>query len=375
MANDTQQQDRTEQATPKRREDARKKGDVPRSRELIMTCVMITGASSLLMLAAPMGGDIMQGMTDGLAIERRQIFDAGYLPQAFAVMAVDAFLALVPLGIAMFLAVFAGAASIGGLSFSMSALAFKGERLSPMKGLKRIFSANSVNELVKAIAKFSLVAVAAVSWLWYRADDLLQLGRQPVRTAIVDALEICGVTLLLVSTTLIIITLFDVPFQLWNHSKKLKMTRQEVRDEHKDTEGRPEVKSRIRSLQQQIANRRMMEDVPDADVIITNPTRYAVALKYDDNAMRAPKVIAKGKDIVAANIRERAAEHNIPSFEAPPLARALYGSTKLGQEIPAGLYTVVAQVLAYIFQVRDLAKHAGHIQKPILPNIDESLYT
>jgi len=375
MAKDSQQQDKTEQATPKRRDDARKKGDVPRSRELTMTCVMITGASSLLLLAGPMGSNILQGMSDALSIDRQHIFDTAYLPQAMATMASHAFLGLLPLGLFVIMAVFAGAALIGGWSFSMSAVAFKAERLSPIKGLKRIFSANSINELVKALAKFVLVAAGAGSWLWYSADDLLLLGRQPIRSAIADALHICGVTLLIVSTTLIVIALVDVPFQLWNYNKKLKMTRQEVRDEHKDTEGRPEVKSRIRSLQQQIASRRMMEEVPNSDVVITNPTRYAVALKYDDSAMHAPKVIAKGKDLVAARIRELAEANDVPSFDAPPLARALFHGTRLGQEIPAGLYTVVAQVLAYVFQIRDLARSAVEIPKPILPDIDESLYS
>lgn len=374
MADDTQQQDRTEQATPKRRRDARKKGDVPRSRELTMTCVMIAGASGLLLLAGPMGSNVLEGMSASLFIDRQHIFDAGYLPHAFATMVSHALLGLLPLGLVVLTATFAGTALIGGWSFSMSAVAFKAERLSPIKGFKRIFSANSLNELVKSLAKFALVALMAVFWLWYSADDLLHLGRQPVRPAITSALQTCGISLLIVSTALVPIALLDVPFQLWNYNKKLKMTRQQVRDEHKDTEGRPEVKSRIRSLQQQIANRRMMEEVPNADVVITNPTHYAVALKYDDSTMRAPKVIAKGKDLMAARIRERAEASNVPRFSAPPLARALYHSARLGQEIPAGLYTVVAQVLAYVYQIKDLARSAVEVSKPVLPDIDESLY-
>ena len=375
MADDTQQQDKTEQATPKRREDARKKGDVPRSRELTMSCVMIAGASGLLLLAGPMGSNVIEVMSSSLSIDRQHIFDAGYLPHAFATTMSHALLGLVPLGLIVLLAAFAGATLIGGWSFSMSALAFKAEKLNPIKGFKRIFSANSLNELVKALAKFSLVALVAVFWLWYSADDLLHLGRQPIRPAITSALQTCGISLLIVSTTLILIALADVPFQLWKYNKKLKMTRQEVRDEHKDTEGRPEVKSRIRSLQQQIASRRMMEEVPNADVVITNPTHYAVALKYDDSSMCAPKVVAKGKELLAARIRERAEASDVPRFSAPPLARALYHSTRLGQEIPAGLYTVVAQVLAYIYQIRDLARNAVAIPKPVLPEIDESLYS
>lgn len=375
MADDKQQQDKTEQATPKRLEDARKKGDVPRSKELTMTTVMLTGASGLLLLAGPMGTNIIQGMSASLSIERQQAFEVGYLSEVLAEKMSHALAGLVPFGMLVLIAVFAGAAVIGGWSFSMSAVAFKAERMSPVKGIKRVFSANGLNELVKALAKFALVAVAALSWLWYRSDDLLVLGRQPVRTAITDAIQLAGVSFLIVSTALIFIALVDVPFQLWNHNKKLKMTRQEVRDEHKDTEGRPEVKSRIRTLQQQIATRRMMEEVPNADVVITNPTHYAVALKYTDGSMRAPKVVAMGKDLIAARIRELAEKNNVPLFNAPPLARALFNSTRLGQEIPAGLYTVVAQVLAYVFQIRDLARNAVVIPKPELPDIDESLYS
>ena len=152
------------------------------------------------------------------------------------------------------------------------------------------------------------------------------------------------------------------------------MTRQEVKDELKETEGRPEVRARIRNLQQEVARRRMMEAVPDADVVITNPTHFAVAIRYDDARMGAPKVVAKGKDLLAARIREIAEEHRVPQFSAPPLARALYRSTKIGQEIPTGLYTAVAQVLAYIFRIRDgLKPGESRPEKPV-PDVDESLY-
>lgn len=375
MAEEKPQEDKTEQATPKRIEDARKKGDVPRSRELTMTTVMITGTSGLLLLAGPMGNNVLRGMAGSLSIDRQQIFDVSYMPAALAAKMSHALLGLIPLSLLILIAVFAGATLLGGWSFSASAMAFKAGKMNPIKGIKKIFSANGLNELVKALAKFTLVATAAVSWLWYRAEDLQHLGRQPVDTAITNALQIAGVSFLIVSTSLIFIALVDVPFQLWNYNKKLKMTRQEVRDEHKDLEGRPEVKSRIRTLQQQIASRRMMEDVPTADVVITNPTHFAVAIKYEDGLMRAPRVVALGKDIIATTIRELAEASGVPLFSAPPLARALYHSTRLGQEIPAGLYTVVAQVLAYIYQIRDLARNAVEIQKPNLPFIDESLYS
>ncbi len=371
---DEQQQDRTEQATPKRREDARKKGDVPRSRELTMTGVMLAGASALLFLAAPLGSSIVGGFERSFSIERAAMFDPSYLPRAFGAAAVEAMLGLAPLAIVLLLAVFGSATLIGGWSFSMKAAAFKGSRMDPIKGLKRIFSANSLNELVKSMAKFFIVGLIAVLWLWWSVDELLMLGRQPVKEAVLAALQLCGVSLLVISCGLILIAMADVPFQLWSYQKKLKMTRTEIRDEFKETEGRPEVKGRIRQMQQQAAQRRMMEDVPTADVVITNPTHFAVALKYDPNGSGAPRVVAKGKDLIAARIREIATDNRVPLFSAPPLARSLYRSTKLGQEIPGALYSAVAQVLAYIFQIRDAALPAHKWPERPDPVVDESQF-
>jgi flagellar biosynthetic protein FlhB len=371
---DEEQQDRTEEATPKKLEDARKKGDIPRSRELTMTGVMLTAATTLLFMVEPMLQDIRGGLSGALQISREHIFDTSYMPGAFAALAGSAFAGLIPLGLILLAAVFLGATSIGGWSFSMKAAAFKGDRLNPIKGLKRVFSANSLNELVKAMAKFFLVAIIALSWLWWSVDELLSLGREDAAVAVPHAMEIAGLSLLIVSCALILIALADVPFQLWNFRKKMKMTRQEVRDEFKEVEGRPEVKSKIRALQQQIATRRMMEDLPTADVVITNPTHFAVALRYDENSMGAPTVIAKGKDLMAKRIREVAAEHNVPLFSAPPLARSLFRSSKLGQEISPGLYAAVAQVLAYLMQLNAAMKTGTRWPEVPVPDIDESQY-
>ena len=366
------QQDRTEQATPKRREDARKKGDVPRSRELTMTGVMLAGTGGLLLMAGPMSRNLLQAFSSGFEIERAQLLDTASLAPAFATIAGTAFKSLAPFAVVLIAAVFLSAVAIGGWSFSMKAMSFKAERMSPLKGIKRIFGPNGLNELAKAIAKFSLVAVFAVTWLWWSADDLLALGRQPVSTAIHGAARIIGVSFLVVSTSLVAIAAVDVPFQLWQYSKKLKMTRQQVKDEHKESEGRPEVKSRLRALQQQVATRRMMEDVPKADVVITNPTHFAIALKYDNNAMGAPRVVAKGKDLVAKRIREIAAENGVPLFSAPPLARVLFRVTDIGEEIPARLYSAVAQVLAYIFQLNETLRPGQKRMAPPVPDVDES---
>jgi flagellar biosynthetic protein FlhB len=373
---DEQQQERTEQATPKRREDARKKGDVPRSRELTMTGVTLSGAAALLCMIEPFSARIANALRGAFEIDRDAIFDTGTLIDSLAAMGGGAILGLAPLAIILIAAALLSAVSIGGWSFSTSALAFKGERINPLKGVKRVFSPNSLNELIKAMAKFVIVAIIAVLWLWWSVEDLLGLGKEPVATAIAHSLKIAGTSFLVVSSGLILISMADVPFQLWNYQKKIRMTRKEIRDEYKETEGQPEVKARIRQLQQQAATRRMMEEVPNAAVVITNPTHFAVALRYDESRMNAPVVVAKGKDLIARRIREIAAENNVPLFSAPPLARALFRSARVGQEISPGLYTAVAQVLAYIFQIDAAATSGGAVPLPErpVPEIDETLY-
>jgi len=374
MEQEQQGQERTEQPTPKRRADARKKGDVARSRELTMAAVTLSGAAAMLMLAGPIGRDLLAAFSGGLSLERAMVFDDRYLAVALGDAFGTALGGLLPFAVVLLGAVFLGAAAIGGWAFSFEAVSFKGERLSPAKGIKRIFSANSLNELVKALAKFSVVAAIAVAWLWFEVDELLGLGREPIGTAIAHAIRICGVSLLVVSSGLILIAAADVPFQLWQYQKKLRMTRQQVREEFKETEGRPEVKSKVRALQQQAAQRRMMEELPTADVVITNPTHFAVALRYDEASMSAPKVIAKGKGLIASRIREIAAEHDIPLFSAPPLARALFRTTDIGGEIPAGLYTAVAQVLAYVYQLSETIGSGRRPPAPPVPEVDEDRF-
>ena len=369
---DQPQEERTEQPTPKRLKEAREKGEVPRSRELTMTGVMLTGAAGLLMLAGPMGGRIVENFRRGFDIERGRIFDTDYMAMSLGEQFVGAFRGLIPFIVLLVFAVFLSSAALGGLNFSAKALAFKPERLNPISGLKRIFGANALNELIKSIGKFTFVALLAMLWLWYCFDELIGLSRESVRMAIAHALTICGWSLLVVSCGLIGIAAIDAPFQKWQFTKKMRMTRKEVKDEMKETEGRPEVKSKIRQLQQQVAQRRMMEAVPEADVVITNPTHFAVALAYDDGRMGAPRVVAKGADLVAARIREIAEEHRVPLFSAPPLARALYASTEIDEEIPAKLYTAVAQVLAYVYQLKTTLKPGQKRMPPPVPDVDES---
>lgn len=368
---ENQHQEKTEQATPKRLEDARKKGQIPRSRELNTLGVMLAGAGALILMGEQLGAGIAQMMRQGLVHERAQAFDTAHLGGALNVALLNALMTLVPFMAVVSVAAIATPMLMGGWSFSTQAMAFKAEKLNPGKGLKRIFALRGLLEMLKAMGKFLLVGTMAVYWLLWLADDLLSLSQQPVNNALYNSAYLCALSLLVLSAVLVVVAAIDVPFQLWDHSKQMRMTKQEVRDEAKDTDGKPEVKSRIRQAQQEMAQRRMMEEVPKADVIVTNPTHFSVALKYDQSKMRAPRVVAKGADLVAARIREVAEQHNVPLFSAPPLARALYASTKLGSEIPMNLYSAVAQVLSYIYQLNQAKQSGGLFQEPEKPSLDD----
>ena len=353
MAEGDSSQEKTEQPTPKKLRDSAKKGQIPRSKELNTMSIMVLGASGLLLLGGSMLGSLSQMMISGFTLSRAEILDPGTIFVRFEEALWMALSGISPfLGLMTIAAIFTPL-MLGGWAFSGDQIAFKGERINPLAGLKRIFSAKGLMELVKAMAKFIFVSSVAVLFMRWKLEEFLHLGQEPFMQALTHAAWLFGYSFLTMSSALIFIAAIDVPFQLWDHSNKLKMTMQEVRDEMKETEGRPEVKSKIRGLQQEMAQRRMMEDVPSADVIITNPTHYSVALKYDPDNMAVPVVVAMGKDLIAFKIREIATENNIEIFEAPPLARALYAQSKIGEEIPGPLYFAVAQVLAFVFQLKN----------------------
>jgi flagellar biosynthesis protein FlhB len=371
MAENEDGQERTESATPKRREEARRKGQIPRSRDLSAAAVLMTGGVGLSVLGSQLGGDLYSLMQRGLTLTREQVMDDAQLVPAFAGAAFDGLMATLPvLGLLLLAAVLAPLV-LGGWTFSTEALMPQFNRLNPLAGIKRIFAMRSIVELMKALAKFGVVAVIAALVLWKDASALLALGREPTAQAIMHAVSLSGSALILISAGMLLIAGVDVPYQLWQYAKQLKMTREEVRREMKESEGSPEVKGRIRQLQQQMARQRMMQDVPKADVIVTNPTHFAVALKYDDKRMRAPVVVAKGVDVVAARIREVATEHSVPIFEAPPLARVLYKNVDIGGEVPASLYVAVAQVLSYIFQLRTARRTGAQAPQPPVVDVSE----
>lgn len=367
-------QERTEQATSKRLREAREKGQIPRSRELNNMVMMLAASGGLVLLGQGMLNGLLEILRKGLRMEREAALAPDAMTRFLGQLLGDGLFLLAPFFLLMIVAALLGPVVLGGWSFSTEALSLKWERLDPVKGMGRVFSWRGLVELAKALAKFAVVAAVAVALLWSMAGELLGLGFEAYEQAFAHGLSLFLKAFLVLSVALVLIAAADVPFQLWDHARQLRMTRQEIRDEFKETEGRPEVKSRIRRLQREMAQRRMMQEVPKADVVITNPTHYAVALRYDQNRMRAPRVVAKGADLIAAQIRGVAAQHRVPVFSAPPLARAIYFSTELNREIPAGLYLAVAQVLAYVYQVKMHVAGGARPEPPTdLPVPDEFL--
>lgn len=367
MADQDKAQERTEQATPKRLQDARKKGQIPRSRELNTLALLLASAVGFFFL----GDGIMQGlsglMQKGLQISRADIFNMHAPIILFGQAAMSALWLLTPLILLLVLVSLAAPLALGGWTLSTSSMKFKFSRVSPAAGLKRMFGSHGAMELFKALVKFLLIGIMMLALLWSKADELIHLGIETPEAALVHTGNLLVWAFLLITLPLIVVVLADVPFQIWQHTKQLRMTRQEVRDETKETDGNPEVKGHIRKLQREMAERRMMAEVPKADVIITNPTHYSVALRYDQSRMRAPQLVAKGRDLIAAEIRRVGDEAGVMSVQAPALARAVYYGVELNQEVPAALYKAVAQVLAYVYQLKTARKE--HSEEPLLPEL------
>ncbi|HDY85843.1 MAG TPA: flagellar biosynthesis protein FlhB [Methylophaga aminisulfidivorans] len=356
-------QDKTEEPTAKKLDDARKKGQVPRSKELTTVIVLIASAAALFFSGSQIIRALGDVMKDSFKFTRKELFDPMAMVHKF-IHTID----MIAFDLGLFLAVtvvaaLAAPALIGGWNFSGQAMAPKANKMDPLKGLKRIFGPQGLVELGKALGKFLLIGAISIAILWGVRDQLLTLGTQEVNVAMTDLGYLILWVFLAITASLILIALIDVPFQLWNHTRQLKMTKQEVKDEMKQTEGNPEVKGRIRRMQIQLSQQRMMQDIPTADVVITNPTHYAVALRYDQTNEGAPTVVAKGADIISQQIRLVAENNGVPILAAPPLTRAIYYSTEIGDEIPSGLYIAVAQVLAFVFQLRRYRNQGGNKPK------------
>ncbi len=363
MAENQSAEERTEKPTPKRLREAREKGQVPRSRELNTLMVLLAAAGTLLLLGERMIEGFTGLMRHGFVLERQALLDPATLPARMAGSLVDGLLLMAPLLAVLVVVAALSPLALGGWTFSTKAVAFKLEKLDPVKGLGRIFSVKGLMELGKTLVKFLLVAAVSVLVLHSELAQLLSLDQESVREALAHAGSLCLWAFLLISAALVVVAAVDVPFQLWQHNKQLKMTLKEIKDEQKETEGSPELKGRIRAIQREMAQRRMMQEVPTADVVVTNPTHYAVALRYDREGDAAPRVVAKGTDLMAQQIRTIAEANGVSVVSAPPLARALHALVEIDQEIPAELYVAVAHVLAYVYQL-DAARRAGRRPPP-----------
>lgn len=369
MAENEDGQEKTEDPTSKKLEEAREKGQVARSRELGSVVVMLFGALGLIFF----GGMLLDACRDvfqlNFSVDREALMDPDVGMHKLLESGQRVVMALIPFFIVLALSAIFIPPMVGGFNFSMQALAPKLSKLNPLSGLKRMFSAQSLMELGKSLGKFFLVATAAVLILKMYSMRFLSLGFQDPVSAMEEGISIVMWAFFFLSSSLILIAVVDVPFQLYQYNKQLMMTKQEVKDEYKDTEGKPEVRGKIRAKQRELAQARMMQAVPKADVVITNPTHYAVALKYDPEKHLAPVVVAKGVDFIAEQIKKVAIANDVMILRAPPLARSIYYHTELEREIPQGLYVAVAQVLAYVFQLKRFHEGKGHNpgQQPEFP--------
>ncbi|PMS37791.1 flagellar biosynthetic protein FlhB [Trinickia symbiotica] len=353
--------EKTESATPRRLEKAREEGQVARSRELASFALLSAGFFGVWALSGPIGLHLQAMMRGAFTFNHAYVVDTNRMLIGAGTASREGVIAVAPVLALTALAALLAPMALGGWLLSSNVLQFKPERLSPIAGIGRIFSINGPIQLGMSIAKTLVVGVIGVLAVLHHKNEILALPSEPMLKAIGHSLSLvavcCGTTV----AGMFVIAAMDVPYQLWSFHKKLRMTKEEVKREHRENEGDPHVKGRIRQQQRAMARRRMMAAVPKADVIVTNPTHYAVALQYADGEMRAPRVIAKGVNLVAARIRELADEHNIPLLEAPPLARALYHNVELNHEIPGTLYNAVAEVLAWVYQLRRFRRDGGDV--------------
>lgn len=369
MAEQSSDQEKTEPASPRRLEKAREEGQVARSRELATFTLLLGGVVGLWSTGALLYDQLGGVMEQAFLFERREAMETmPMLSQALSLGQRSLF-SLIPLFVLLTLIALLSPALLGGWLFSSKSLKPQISRLNPLKGLQRMFSSQALAELAKAIAKASLVGGVGVYFLYLHRGEALGLMKLPVPAALASALELIAIACALMVMTLIVVILIDVPYQLWSHAKKLRMSKEEVKQEFKEAEGDPHIKGRIRQQQQAIARGRMMSQVPNADVVVTNPTHYAVALAWNEGNMGAPRVVAKGVDAVAARIREVASEAGVPLLEAPPLARTLYQHVDLDREIPIDLYNAVAEVLAWAFSLKRAASEGS--EPPPIPDAIE----
>ncbi len=352
--------EKTEPASQKRIDDARKEGDVPRSRELATFTVLMTSGVGLWVFGGSLVRQLSATLVSGLSLDREQIYNSDVLINRVATDIGSVLIACLPLAFAIMVVALASPLLIGGWLFSAKSFMPNFGKLNPINGLGNMVSKNALVELFKALGKTLVVGVVAWFVVMSEKDAVVALAVEPLLAGSVHVGNLVGTAFLFMVGGLGLIAAIDGPYQMWHYADKLKMTRQEMIQEAKESDGNPQMKAKVRQMQREMSKRRMMADVPTADVVVTNPTHYAVALKYTDGQGGAPRVVAKGSDEVAAKIRELAKENKVALLEAPALARALHKHTEIGDEIPEALYAAVAEVLAYVFQLRTYKAAGGN---------------
>jgi flagellar biosynthetic protein FlhB len=351
--------EKTEAATPRRLQKAREEGQIVRSRELSTFALLAAGFFGVWGMSGSIGEHFQNMLRASLTFDHAGAFETSHMLIGAGAAAREGFYALMPILAFTGLAALLAPLALGGWQLSAAGLQPKFSRLDPIAGLGKMFSINGPIQLGMSLAKTLVVGIVGGTAIWNRREEILALATQPLHLALANSVHLIGVCCGMTVAGMLVVAGLDVPYQLWQFHKKLRMSKEEVKREHKESEGDPHIKGKIRQQQRAAARRRMMGKVPTADVVVTNPTHFAVALKYTDGEMRAPKVVAKGVNLVAARIREIAAENNVPLLEAPPLARALYHNVELDREIPGPLYGAVAEVLAWVFQLRRFKAEGG----------------
>ena len=357
--------EKTESATPRRLQKAREEGQVARSRELSTFALLAAGFYGVWGMSGNIGEHLQNMLRASLIFDHASAFDTSLMLIGAGAASREGLYALLPILAFTGLAALLAPMALGGWLLSAKGLEPKFSRLNPIEGLSRMFSINGPIQLGMSLAKTLVVGLIGGTAIWNRHEQFLALATQPLNLALANSVHLIAVCCGMTVAGMFAVAALDVPYQLWTFHKKLRMTKEEVKREHRESEGDPHIKGKIRQQQRAIARRRMMAQVPKADVVVTNPTHFAVALQYTDGEMRAPKVVAKGVNLVAARIREIATENNVPLLEAPPLARALYHNVDLNREIPGPLYGAVAEVLAWVYQLRRFKAEGG--DAPVAP--------
>ena len=372
MADDSDLE-KSEQPTDSKLKKAKKKGQIPRSRELTSLMILLVGIMLFWIMGTHFVSKLKAIIQQAMLVAHRTDDDKQIIFNLINLLTAG-FWAILPIFVGLVIVAIIAPLSVGGLLFSLQSIKPNLGKLNPISGFKRLFSLRIFSELFKSILKVVLIAFAAALFLIHQFPNMLALPSMYLNNALSQVMQLLIYASLLIVLALIPMVGFDIFYQIWSNLKKLKMSKQEVKDEFKEQEGNPQIKGRIRQMQQAIARRRMMKDVPKANVIVTNPTHYAVALQYDEKTMSAPKILAKGTDNIASRIKQIAQEHQIPQLESPPLARALYRHGEIGKSIPAELYAAVAQILAWVYQLKRWHRYGG--EKPLKPtnlSIPESL--